>query len=193
MGLSGLLWALVVLVSRENLAEMISFPVAFDVERYRELEERAEKAVFYLQDQTSLPDGEPACGFCFNCPYATSCPQYQALRKAGEQGEIQESIRLQLECQMEELVALENQLEPMQRRISELREMMKETFHRYVIIRIVLDGGIVQMVTSNRTSFDSKAFQRDAPDVYTRYLKTSSFSNLRVTASKGTIACQSTA
>jgi len=48
------------------------------------------------------------------------------------------------------------------------------------------------MVTSTRTSFDSKAVLRDAPDLYNRYLKTSTFTNLRVTASKGA-PCQSMA
>lgn len=192
MGLTGLQWGTVVLVSRENLAELVTFPVTFDPEHYRRLEQRAAQAAPYLQKQNCLPDGEPDRGFCFNCPFASDCPQHQALRKAGESGEVAEVVRLQLECQLEELVALERELDPIQERASELREQIKTTLSSYLINRVVLEGGVLQMVTSSRTSFDSKALLRDAPEIHARYMKTATFTNLRVTASKGA-PCQSMA
>lgn len=192
MGLTGLNWGLVVLVSRENLAELVTFQVTFDPDHYRRLEERAEQAKPYLQNQNCLPDGEPDRGFCFNCPFSRECPQHQALRKAGENGEISEVTRLQLECQMEELTTLERELDPLQQRTTELRDQIKATLSGYQINRAVLDGGVLQMVTSSRTSFDSKALLRDAPEIHARYMKTSTFTNLRITASKGA-PCQTMA
>lgn len=192
MGLTGLTWGLVVLVSRENLAEMSVITVTFDTDHFRRLEERAERAAPFLLDHACLPDGEPDRGFCFSCPWSRDCPQYQARRKAGERGEVSELTRLQLECQMEELTALEHNLEPMQERVSELREQIKTTLIGYQLNRVVLDGGICQMVTSSRTSFDRKTLQRESPDIYNRFLKTSTFTNLRITT-KGATPCLSTA
>jgi len=194
MGLSsGLTWALVVLVSRENLAEMTTFTVRFDPEHYARLEARATKAIDVLtyNIQNELP-GEPDRGFCHTCPYAANCAVFLSLRRAGESGEVAEVVRLQLECQMDELVNLEHELDPLQERTTELREQIKTTLADYLINRVVLERGVLQMVTSTRTNFDSKALLRDAPDLYNRYLKTSTFTNLRVTASKGA-PCQSIA
>jgi len=193
MGLSpGLTWALVVLVSRENLAEMTTFTVRFDPEHYAQLEGRAARAMDILtyNIRNELP-GEPERGFCHTCPYAVNCGVFLDLRKAGESGEVAEVVRLQLECQMEELNTLERELEPIQERTTALRELIKTTLSGYLINRVVLDGGVLQMVTSTRTSFDSKALLRDAPEIHARYLKTATFTNLRVTASKGAIPCQS--
>jgi len=194
MGLSDLDWALVVLVSRENLAEMAFFKVAFDPEHYALLERRATIAAHALGDTEFLQQlaGEPDCGYCHTCPYSSECGAFQSRREAGKAGEIPEVIRLQLECQMDELNTLERQLEPIQERSGELREQIKATLSDYQITKVILEGGVLQMVTSTRTSFDSKAVLRDAPDLYNRYLKTSTFTNLRVTASKGA-PCQSMA
>jgi len=194
MGLSpGLTWALVVLVSRENLAEMATYIIRFDQVHYARLEARAAKAaeILIYNIQNELP-GEPERGFCHSCPYAGNCAVFQGLRKAGESGEVPEVVRLQLECQMDELVILERELEPVQERTAELREQIKTTLSDYLINRVVLDGGVLQMVTSTRTSFDSKGLLRDAPEIHARYMKTATFTNLRVTASKGA-TCQSMA
>lgn len=192
MGLSGLGWGLVVLVSRENLAELATFQVAFNPEHFRFLEGRARKAAPYLEDQSCLPAGETDRGFCFNCPFAKDCPEHQALRKAGEQGEVSEVLRLQLECQMEELTTLEAELDPLEARVTELRGQIKDTMLAYALNKVILRTGMAQMVTSSRTSFDSKTLQREAPDLYARYLRTATFTNLRIT-SKGVNSCLSTA
>jgi len=193
MGLSGFMWALLVLVSRENLSEMTTFTIQFDPEHYARLEVRAARAmdVSTYNIQNDLP-GEPERGFCHTCPYAANCTAFQCLRKAGESGEVAEVVRLQLECQMDELTTLERELEPLQDRTAELRDQIKATLSAYLINRVVLDGGVLQMVTSTRTSFDSKSLLRDTPDLYARYLKTATFTNLRVTTSKGA-SCQSMA
>jgi hypothetical protein len=192
MGLTGLAWGLVVLVSRENLAELATFQVAFNPEHFRLLEGRARKAASYLEDKSCLPAGETERGFCFNCPFAKDCPEHQALRKAGEQGEISEVLRLQLECQMEELTRLEAELDPLETRVTELRGQIRDTMIAYAINKVIVQTGIAQMVTSSRASFDSKALQREAPDLYSRYLRTATFTNLRIT-SKGVDSCLSTA
>jgi hypothetical protein len=192
MGLSGLGWGLVVLVSRENLAELATFQVAFDPEHFRFLEGRARKAAPYLQDPSCLPAGETERGFCFNCPFAKDCPEHQALRKVGEQGEVSEVLRLQLECQVEELTALEAELEPLEARVTELRSQIRDTMLAFSLSKVILRTGMAQMVTSSRTSFDSKTLQREAPDLYARYLRTATFTNLRIT-SKGFDSCLPTA
>jgi len=199
MGLSGgLLWALVVLVSRENLAEMTTFTIRFDAEHYARLEERAERVMhvftsgvtpYNIQDE--LP-GEPDRGFCHTCPYSASCAIYQAQREAGKRGEIPEVTRLQLECQLEELASLESIAEPAQERISELRDQVKTALQISGASKVLLENGIVQIVESSRTSFDSKALQRESPDLYSRFQKTSTFSTLRITH-KGDSQCQSMA
>ncbi len=193
MGLSGLGWGLMVLVSRENLAEMTTFPVTFSPDHFRFLEGRARKAAPYLEDSSCLPPGEPERGFCFNCPFAMDCPEHQALRKAGEHGEVPEVIRLQLSAQVEELGIVESQLKPLEQRTTELRDQIKSTLTIYMIDKVNLDGCTAQMVTSSRTSFSAKDLQREAPDLYTRYLRTSTFTNLRITSNKGVSPCLSTA
>jgi len=194
MGLSGLLWGLVVLVSRENLAEMTTFTIRFDPGHYARLEERAVRAVGVLtsnNNQVDLP-GEPERGFCHTCPYSAQCAIYQGQREAGMRGEIPEATRLQLECQLEELASLESIAEPAQERISELRDQVKVALQMSGTDKVLLGNGIVQIVESSRTSFDSKALQRESPDLYSRFQKTSTFATLRITH-KGDSQCQSMA
>ena len=125
MGLSGLLWAMVVLVSRENLADQTTFIIRFNPEHYARLEERASMAASVLANNNNILTGlygEPDRGFCYSCPYSRNCESFCALREAGQRGEIPEVTRLQLECQLEELSSLESMSGPMQDRISELRD-----------------------------------------------------------------------
>ena len=194
MGLSGLLWALVVLVSRENLAEMTTFTMKFDSDHFTRLESRAALIATALRENNIQEElkGEPERGFCHTCAYSDNCAVYQAQREAGKRGEIPEVTRLQLECQLEELASLESMSGPMQDRISELRDQVKTALLSSGATKVVLDCGTVQMVESSRTSFDSKSFQREAPDIYARFQKTSTFSNLRITT-RGVSPCLSTA
>ena len=188
MGLSGLSWGLVVLVSRENLSELISLPVTFDPEHYRRLEARAGKAAPHLQDPSRLPEGEPERGFCFSCPFSAACPAFQALRETGGRGEVPEVVRLQLECQLEELTVLERQLEPLEARTADLRDQIRTALGTCLIDRVVLEGGIAQLVTTQRTSLDARALQRDEPDVYARYLTHTTCTSLRITT-RGAVPC----
>ena len=194
MGLSGLTWALLVLVSRENLADQTTFTIRFNPEHYARLEERAARAIRVLTQNNILEElsGEPDRGFCYSCPYSRNCESFSALREAGQRGEIPEVTRLQLECQLEELSSLESMSGPMQDRISELRDQVKTALLNTGASRVVLDNGTVQMVESSRTSFDSKSLQREAPDLYSRFQKTSTFSTLRINL-KGASQCLSTA
>jgi hypothetical protein len=194
MGLSGLLWALVVLASRENLAEMGTFILRFDQEHFSRLEARAAIASAALRENNIQEElkGEPERGFCHTCPYSGNCGIYQAHREAGKRGEIPDVTRLQLECQLEELASLESISAPMQDRILELRDQVKAALLSAGATKVVLDCGTVQMVESSRTSFDSRSFQREAPDLYARFQKTSTFSNLRITT-RGASTCLSTA
>ncbi|MBI4912836.1 MAG: YqaJ viral recombinase family protein [Acidobacteria bacterium] len=177
MGLSGLGWALVVLVSRENLAEVATFKVTYDPSHFAGLEARAASAAPYLEQQAELPAGECERGFCFNCPYAGNCPQFQARRASGELPEV---ARLQLECQLEELSEAEKILDPLQARCTELRNQVKTALDTFGVQRVVLEGGTAQLVSSTRTSFESKALLRDAPEMYSRFLKTSTYTTLRL-------------
>lgn len=177
MGLSGLDWALVVLVSRENLAEVATFKVAFNPSHFVGLEARASWAAPYLIQREELPEGECERGFCFNCPFSSDCPQMQAKRVSGELPEV---ARLQLECQLEELSEAERVLDPLQARCTELRNQVKTALDAFGVQRVVLDGGTAQLVSSTRTSFDGKALQRDSPETYARFLKTSTFTTLRL-------------
>jgi hypothetical protein len=190
MGLSELLWALVVLVSRENLAEIATFTIPFDPEHYSLLERRAALAEAALHDENfrSRLAGEPDRGACHTCPYSAHCASYQALREAGERGEIPEVTRLQLECQVEELAALESNLGPIQERVSELRDQVKNALLSAGANKVMLENGTVQIVESSRTSFESKALQRESPELYARFAKTSTGMNLRVTY-KGDSSC----
>jgi len=194
MGLAGFQWALVVLASRENLAELATFLVPFDPSHYSGLEERACSIMHVLtlnNIQKELP-GEPERGFCHTCPYSHDCAAFQARREAGLRGEVPEVVRFQLEAQLEELASLESITEPAQERISELRDQVKEILLNCSANKVLLENGIVQLVDSSRTSFDSKSLQREAPETYTRFLKTSVFSTLRINH-KGATTCQRTA
>jgi predicted phage-related endonuclease len=192
LGLSGLQRCLLVLVSRENLAELTSFNIAYDPMRFEELVNRARIAAGAL-NIGSLPDGEPERGFCHSCQYANECPQFQAQRKGGERGEIPEIMRLQVEAQLEELSGIESELTPMQERVSELRDQIKSALLCTGASKITLENGIVQIVDSTRTSFDSKTLQKEAPELYSRFLKTSLYSNIRITTRKGDRKCLSKA
>ena len=100
--------------------------------------------------------------------------------------------RLQLECQLEELASLEAIAEPAQERISELRDQVKVALQMSGANKVLLENGIVQIVESSRTSFDSKALQREAPDTFSRFQKTSMFSTLRINY-RGEKSCLQTA
>ena len=194
MGLSKLSWALVVVVSRENLAEMAQFTIRFDPEHFAQLEKRATLAAAALQDVNLLDqlEGETENGFCHTCPYSDHCSAFQTKREAGKRGEIPEVTRLQMECALEELSELESMSGPAQERIAELRDQVKAALLNSGASKVLLDNGTVQMVESSRTSFDSKSLQREAPDHYSRFQKTSTFSTLRITT-RGATQCLSTA
>lgn len=191
MGLSGSSWALVVLVSRENLAEMATFTVRFDAKHYAGLEDRARIVAAHLEAH-SLPSGEPDRGFCHQCPLAGQCAALQERREAGKRGDLPEVLRLQLDAQVEELVQIEAELEPMQARATVLRERIRQGLDISGATKISFDVATIQLVASSRTSFDSKALQRDSPDIYGRFLKTSTFTTMRFTR-KGEQPCLSTA
>ena len=191
MGLSGLRWGLVVLVSRENLAEIATFKISFDAHHYGALVDRARIASEGLSN-TDLPIGEPERGYCYNCSHAKECPQLQARRKAASNGELPEMLRLELECELEELSIVEADLDSFQKRASGLRDRIREAIEILDVNRLAMDGATVQLVSNSRTSFDSKALQREAPDLYQRFLKTSLYTNLRITF-RGERACQSMA
>ena len=180
LGLSGLGWGLVVLVSRENLSEVESFRIPFSPVAFNLLGDRARRAAeaLHLGD---LPPGEPGLGTCFTCPYAGQCPEHQAQQKLPFEGALPEVTRLQLDCQLEELADLETCLEPIQERVTELRNLLKDTLVDSGMERVVLDGGTIQLVTSTRTCLDGKALQREAPELYRRFQHTSRSSYLRVT------------
>ena len=180
LGLSGLSWGLLVLVSRENLAEVETFRIPYSPVSFEHLVERARTASEAMK-LGFLPSGEPERGYCFSCPFAKDCPEHQAQRKALSDGLLPDVTRLELECQLEELAGLESDLEPMQERVTELRNRFKDHLLDSGVGRVALDGGTVQLVASSRTSLDGKALQRDAPEVYERYLRTNTFSTLRVT------------
>lgn len=194
MGLANLSWALVVLVSRENLSEMATFTIPFDRGHFAKLEERAALAAYALHDENVLDQlsGEPERGFCHTCPYSGNCTAFQERREAGQRGEIPEVTRLQMECQLEELASLEAISGPAQERIAELRDQVKTALQCSGANKVVLENGTVQMVDSSRTSFDSKSLQREAPEIYSRFQKSSSFSTLRITT-RGVPQCLSTA
>lgn len=194
MGLSNLSWALVVLVSRENLAEMGTFKIEFDPEHFALLERRATLAAKVLGDTEFLDQlaGETGNGYCHNCPYSSQCGAFQAKRNAGKRGEIPEVTRLQLECQLEELASLEANVGPMQERVTELRDQVKVALLNTGANKVLLENGIVQIVDSSRSSLDGKALQREAPEVFARFQKLSMFSTLRITH-KGENKCQSMA
>ena len=187
MGLGGLCWALVVLVSRENLAELASFLIAFDPEHYALLERRATLAATALRDEDFLSRlaGEPDRGSCHTCPYSAQCATHQAQRAAGQRGEVPDVTRLQLECQLEELAGLESTLGPLQERVSELRDQVKTALVNAGANKVMLEHSTVQIVESSRTSLEGKALQREAPELYAKYAKTSTCVNLRITYQGG--------
>ena len=180
LGLSGLSWGLVVLVSRENLAEVETFHLSFNPVSYGYLVDRARTAAEALR-LNDLPPGEPEREGCHGCPFAGECPEHQAQRKALSEGQLPDVTCLELECELEELAGLESDLEPIQARITELRDRLKGHLLEAGLSRVHLEGGTVQLTASTRKSLDGKALQRDSPEVYQRYLRTSRFSTLRVT------------
>ncbi len=187
LGLTGLKWAMVVLVSRENLADIAIFPVVFDESHFSDLLGRAQIAAEALHNK-ELPGGEMDRGYCFQCPISKECPAYQKRNQAATSGTLPEAIRLELECEIEELGQLESDLEPIQERVVELRERVRNILQELGANRVPLDETTVQLVANTRTSFDSRALQREAPDIYQRFLKTSCFTNLRITR-KGERTC----
>lgn len=187
MGLCGLTWAMVVLVSRENLAEIAIFPLSFDATHFADLLDRARIAAVALK-KGELPEGEPERGFCFQCPHAKDCSALHSRNQAASSGTLPEAIRLELECEVEELGQLESALTPIQERVAELRQRIRNNVQELGISRARLDGSTVQLVATTRTSLDSKSLQREAPDIYQRFLKTTCFTNLRITK-KGERAC----
>ena len=180
MGLSNLRWGLVVLVSRENLAEMTSFKVRFDPALYAALRSRA-RLWHEAMTQQERPCGEPDRGHCHTCPYARDCPEYGSRREAATRGDLPDLVRLELECLTEELAGLEHELDPLQERTHELRERLRETLQKHEASLVELEAATVQLIPSSRTSLEARGLQREAPELYQRFLKTSTFSTLRIT------------
>ena len=188
MGLSGVGKSLVVLASREDLSQIQSFGISFDPKQYADLEDRARLVAAHLEAHT-LPDGEPDRGFCHTCPLSGQCAALQDRKEAGKRGELPEVLRLQLDAQVEELAVLEAALDPMQERAAELREQIRQALDMSGAIKVSFDLATIQLVATSRTSFDSKALQRDQPETYGRFLKTATFTTMRFTR-KGDFKCQ---
>ena len=180
MGLAGLTWGLVVLVSRENLAELNTFHIPFDPAIWAELLVRAETWQVAMTTG-ELPPGEPDRGHCHTCPMARNCPQHQARRESAAKGEFPDLTKLELECLAEELADLDQELDPLQQRSSDLKERLKAILQGFGVGQVELDAAAVQLIPSIRTSLDARAIQRQAPDLYQRFLKTSPISTLRIT------------
>jgi CRISPR-associated exonuclease Cas4 len=180
LGLAGLSWGLVVLVSRENLAEMGTFLIRLEPDIWNGLLVRAE-AWLEAMSTGNLPAGEPDRGHCHTCPMARDCPQHQARRASVIKGELPELTRLELECLAEELAFLEQELDPLQQRSGDLKERLKAILQAFGVGQVELEAAAVQLIPSIRTSLDAKAIQREAPDLYQRFLKTSTLSTLRIT------------
>lgn len=182
MGLTGLGWALVVLVSRENLAETCTYLTQFNREHYTELYNRAVRWQEAIKTDSPLDfvKGEPDRGYCFNCPIAHECPEHLARRKSIAKEEIPETVSLELDAELEELASVETSLEPLQERSRELRERIKSVLEDLGSPKVSVSSGVAQLVTSTRSSFDAKALHREAPEVHRRFLRTTTFTNLRV-------------
>ena len=180
LGLSGLSWGLVVLVSRENLAELGTFLIQFDPDIWDGLVVRAE-AWQEAMSTGELPVGEPDRGHCHSCTMARDCPQHQARRESAAKGELPELTLLELECLAEELASLEQELDPLQQRSGDLKERLKTILQAFGVGQVELESAAVNLVPSIRTSLDAKAIQREAPELYQRFLKTSTIATLRIT------------
>lgn len=183
MGLTGLTWALVVLVSRENLAETCTFLTQFNREHYTELYNRALRWMEAMKSDLPLDfvKGEPDRGYCFNCPVAHRCPEHLAQKDAVAAGEIPAVVSLELEAELEELASVESALDPLQERSRELRDRIKEVMEGLGATKTSLPSGVINLVTTSRSNFDAKALQRELPEIHQRFLRTSASTHLRIT------------
>ena len=112
---------------------------------------------------------------------ARDCPQHQARRESAGKGELPELTLLELECLAEELASLEQELDPLQQRSGDLKERLKSILQAFGVGQVELEAAAVQVIPSIRTSLDAKAIQREAPELYQRFLKTSTIATLRIT------------
>lgn len=171
MGLSGRLWCILVVVSREDLSQATPFFVPFDENRFRELQQRARVIMGHAAAARAAiangedplphyPAGEPDRGYCSSCPIADTCPAV-TIQKIAD-GKVPPDVELELEVLREEYLAAKPYADDWERIKKAIRE------------RLVACGAIPwrdfkPSYRPGRMGYDLDALRRDHPGVLEKY------------------------
>lgn len=183
MGLSGTQWCLLVLASRENAAQFVTFLLFFDAERFEKLGLRAtfimdrvdriaeavqaggEDPIFV--EEKLLPDPEIERGYCSYCPLRESCPAYAAAQVALDAANtFPEDVAVEVAVLAEEFLEIKPPFDILSKRVESVKDRLKEYF---------LDHGVttafgLQLTESQgRLGPDLETFQAKEPDAFAKY------------------------
>jgi hypothetical protein len=184
MGLGGTKWLLLVLVSRDNIADFVSFLLFFDEARFQESRARAaavmtakqaikdaqavEGADATIAEFDNLPMGEIERGYCAYCPLNESCPQFNTSGKdLSADAVFPEDVAPTVEVLSEEY----REIKPIADRAEIVKDALKEHFFEH---GVKAQFGLFIQTSKGRKSFDSdgmKAADPKAFEVYEKFSK----------------------
>lgn len=182
MGLAGTKWLLLVLVSRDNIADFVSFLLFFDAERFEQSRKRArevmkaketiktamavEGAHPIVVEFDNLPAGEVDRGYCAYCPLNESCPQFNtAAANLSADATFPEDVAPTVEVLSEEY----REIKPAADRAKKLSEEIKAY---YLTHGVKAQFGLFIQTSAGRKALDEAALEKAKPGFKKNYDET---------------------
>lgn len=177
MGAMDVSWGLLVMVSRENLADVEVFYLRADPAALNACRERAlhimsvvDKIREGILSEEALPAGETDRGYCSSCPIADSCPSMVTARAAAGSATVIPPDEIpDIEALADEFLTLKPEAE----RFDSVKESLKERLSAIGIASAFLPSGrsISFPEYKGRESVDTKTLKTKFPEVAAQVVK----------------------
>jgi len=147
--------------------------ITFDEDRYLHLLSRATTIMEHVANAT-LPDGEPERGYCSSCAIRRECPAYTLklnLEGRGATDGLPAETYTEIAGLLSELKEAETQLKPLEETVERLRTKLRGLMAEAGPGVYDFFGDKVSCSLVSKVTFDSKAFKKDYPELFSQYSK----------------------
>lgn len=170
-GLGNLKWGLMVLANAACLSELVWWVVPFDSTRYDGLVARA-IWIKNAEAQGIIPAGEPTRGYCNICRHRRDCAERIGIVETTGDGSVPAGIRAAIEALGDELAEVQAQLAPLLEREEEIKNEARGLVEPLGFKKQDFSSAYIEFRGGGPgKAFDAKAFEKDQPDLFEKYLK----------------------
>lgn len=170
-GMAGRLWSILILFSRENLADCAVFFIPFDGAEYDAAVEDARRTMAavekiregILSEDGGLPAPDTERGFCSSCPIADRCPAVSSLVAVDASKVLPPDEIPDVEAMAEEF----SELQPEAKRFDAVKELLRDRLLTYGVLKTLLPSGITISLSERkgRTTASVSVLQKKFPAV----------------------------